>query len=167
MIELLASLIVVGGSALTLIAYLLVLDVFFPDRVSAARTVSAAGTIRAFLVGLVNAFFLSAAILALLALADRSAMPIFVLPALLLLVLLVVGLSIGLAGVALLVGDRVAAERSRGRRLAYGTLALVAATLLPFIGWFGLLPFLLVLALGSAILSLAAPAVLPPPQATE
>jgi hypothetical protein len=108
---------------------------------------------RSFVVGLVNLVFFGAVMLVLFSLADRfhgaglrALGGIF-------LALLSIGVSFGLAGVAQVVGARIKDETVGLVRTAWGTVLLGLACALPFIGWFGLLPYAASLGLGGFILS--------------
>ena len=74
-------------------------------------------------------------------------------PALLVLALIAVAVAFGLAGLVQLIGSRLIPERPGLRRTAAATLALGWACTLPFIGWFGLLPFAAALGMGAFMLT--------------
>jgi hypothetical protein len=70
----------------------------------------------------------------------------------LLAVALVVVLTFGLAGMAEIVGGRLAPDRGRVRTTGWGTAALALGCLTPYVGWFGLLPFVALTGIGAFVL---------------
>ncbi|MBK8990103.1 MAG: hypothetical protein IPM39_29250 [Chloroflexi bacterium] len=106
---------------------------------------------RSFIVGLVNLFFLSVITLTLLALAENAAQ-FFALPALIFLGVLAAAGLLGLAGLALLLGQRLWPDKPPVTRHAYAALLLLLALLAPFVGWFLLLPLFFTAALGACVM---------------
>lgn len=141
------------GAILSLVAFFAVLWAFFPNRLARIEAIVDRMPGRSFTVGLVNLVFFGAVILVLFSLAERF--PWVGLRALggIFLVLLSTGVSFGLAGVVQVVGGRVKAQADGLVRTAWGTILLALACGLPFIGWFGLLPYAASLGLGGFLLS--------------
>ena len=139
---------------LFLVAYFAALGALFPRRLAHARAVADATPGRAFVVGLINAGFFGALILAFSALADWAGNELPRLPALFLLALVGVGVSLGLAAVAELVGERLRPQTTGLARTTWGALILSLGCTLPFVGWFLLLPYAVCLGLGGFILGL-------------
>lgn len=143
--------------SLSLSAFFTALHLLFPYRTAKTRTVAEAMPGRAALAGFINFLFFGAAGLTFITLADRVGNGllkiIFILPALLVLAALVIGLSFGLAGVALLVGARLMPHRSEAARVMVGTVTLGWGSVLPIVGWFLLLPYISWLGLGAFIIS--------------
>lgn len=138
---------------ISLIAYFLVIQAIFPGRIDAVRTLIVLAPGRAFLAGLVNAFFAAAVILAIVAVAGSTGNEAFNLLALALIVLLVLAISAGLAGIVQIIGERLLPESKPAARTAWGAALLCLACALPFIGWFGLLVYACLLGLGAWILT--------------
>jgi hypothetical protein len=136
---------------LSLIAFFAVLGVFFPNRLGRTRQLMSGMPGRSLLVGLVNLIFLGLLALVFYQLGQKTG--IFYLPALLLAALLLIGASFGLAAVAETVGERVAPQAAPFWRTACGGLLLGLGCVLPVVGWFGLLPYALLLGLGGWILT--------------
>ncbi len=67
-------------------------------------------------------------------------------------------LLLGLAGAVKLIGERLLPERSHHQQMVWGGLATVLGCLTPFIGWFGLFPYVALLGFGAFILSWFRPA---------
>jgi hypothetical protein len=137
---------------LSLIAFVVVVRALFPARAGRTQQIAEGMPGRAFLVGLINFLFFGAIALLFSALADRLGNELPRLPMLVIAAALSVGLSFGLAGVAQLVGERVAAQARAVRQTLWGTLALSLACALPFVGWFLLLPYAGLLGLGAFII---------------
>ncbi len=142
---------------LALVAFFVVLTALFPRRVAKTKTVADLMPGRAFAVGLVNFLFFGAITFILFTLVGQVGNEllrvILALPALFFLSALSVGLSFGLTGVVQLVGERIAASQTEIRRTVWGALALSLGSSLPFVGWFGLLPYAGLLGLGAFIVS--------------
>jgi hypothetical protein len=139
-------------------AYFLALRVFFPGRVARTRALAELMPGRAFAVGLVNFLFFGAIVFVLLVLSDNIVnelvRSLISLPVILLLILLGIGLSFGLAAMAELAGERLAPAQSAFRRTLWGTLTLVLGSALPLAGWFLLLPYAGLTGLGAFILAM-------------
>ena len=139
--------------SLALVAFFLVLPALFPRRISRTQAIAEAMPARAFVVGLVNLIFGSAVVLALLALGQWTSIQLFGLPALAVLALMAAAAAGGLGGVVQVIGARLLPEQPGPRRTALAALALSWACTVPFLGWFGLLPFAAALGLGAFILT--------------
>jgi hypothetical protein len=144
------------GSALLLVtgtAVILVFIGFFPGFASQGAAILEQSPRWALLVGLINAFFFGTITLILFAL-GQNASEVFYLPTLLFLLGLTVGVLLGLPGLTTLLSQRLWPEKQPTVRYTYAAALLVLAVLMPFIGWFVLLPSLLVMALGVCLLVL-------------
>ena len=139
--------------SLALVAFFLVLVALFPGRLSRTQAMAEGMPGRSFVVGLVNLVCGAAVVLALIALAQWTHVQILGVPALAVLAILAIAVSLGLAGVVLMIGARLLPDRPVPRRTAAATLALGWACCLPFVGWFGVLPFTAALGLGAFILT--------------
>jgi hypothetical protein len=139
---------------LFLVAFVATLVALFPRRLAQTRAAADAMPGRAFTIGLINGLFFSALILAFSAVADRVGNELPRIPAVLLLALVGLGVSFGLAAVAELVGERLRPQTAGLVRITWGTLSLSLACSLPFVGWFLLLPYAACLGLGAFIISL-------------
>jgi hypothetical protein len=144
--------------ALGLAAFFIVLAALFPTRLGRTRAIAGRSPGRAFVVGLINTFFVIVLALAFLAVSNWTSIQFLALPALLLLGLLALGLTFGLGGVVLLLGERLLPERPPLARTAFAAVALGLACAVPYVGWFGLYPYAALLGLGAFILSFFEPA---------
>jgi hypothetical protein len=136
-----------------LAAYFAVLAAFFPHRVAKTERICAEAPGRALLAGFVNLVFLGVLFLVFYTAAGRASAELQQLVAGLFLFLVGVGLSFGLAGLVELAGARLVPTRARAGRSAVGAITLSLACALPFVGWFGLLPYAALTGLGGFILS--------------
>jgi hypothetical protein len=141
--------VILGG--ITLIAFFLLLDVFFPRKIADIRQVADQMTGRSFLLGLVNFIFFGAICLALISLSEHVGRGLIAVPALLIAFVLAVSLLLGLSAMTQLVGERVFPDHDPLRQKTYGAGLLILACLAPFVGWFGLLPYVALLGLGALI----------------
>ncbi|MDR3574466.1 MAG: hypothetical protein P4L50_11430 [Anaerolineaceae bacterium] len=138
----------------SLIAFFAVLQILFPGRIAKIQTAIEARPGRSFLLGLVNfAFFLAIGV-GIFAISGRGAIRFLAVIAVLYLAVLAVGVCFGLASVVQLVGGRLAAHETGFKRSLWGSLALILASYLPFIGWFILFPYTGLLGFGGLVLSI-------------
>lgn len=136
-----------------LMAFFAVLAALFPRAVERTRKVIDDQPLRAFLVGLVNLIFLVALALGLGSLRDSLDWAFLAIVQLLVLTVLLVGVTFGLAGLVQVLGVRLAPSRGPIGRTMWGTGALALACLIPYVGWFGLLAYAMMLGMGGFILS--------------
>jgi hypothetical protein len=152
--QLLGLLIAVPLLGATLVGLFVVMSALFTSWV--ARTCETAETqaARSFLVGLVNLIFVGALIAAIIALADNTGLDFVIVVAVLLAVVLVIGITFGLAAMVKIVGARIMPGGQGLRPLIWGTVALTLGCLTPYVGWFGLLPYVALRGLGAFVLGL-------------
>jgi hypothetical protein len=144
---------ILAGLMITLPALWLLMRALFPGAVDRSRGRIAATPVRCFLLGLLPA---------------AVAFGLLVQPApvgkglgFLLFMVLVLVAGVGLAGLSTIVGERLPSTADEGRPwrgLVRGAICLELSFLLPFLGWFGILPLALVTGLGAATMSLRSPA---------
>jgi hypothetical protein len=138
---------------LALVALFGVMAALFPR--SLARTRRAVDQTPGWCLGLgvVNAVFLAGVGLAFVGLADGLGAPVLRVPGLVAFSLLAIFLTFGLSAVAQLTGSRLFPQRSAAARVLLGGGMLTLASLTPFVGWFGVLPYAMLVGLGGFILS--------------
>ena len=141
---------VVFGS---LVALFSLLRVLFPAQVGSAKAATIEMPGRSLALGTVNLVFLSIIVAAFGALGGGGG-GVFQLLALILLGLLAIALAFGLAGMSVLIGERLLPDATHTRQTAWGAAALVLASLTPFLGWFGLFPYLAIQGLGGFLIGL-------------
>jgi hypothetical protein len=91
-------------------------------------------------------------VLGFTAISDGSSAQIFLLPAFVIFTGLLIGILIGLAGLASLLGERMVPARSPWIQVATGGITATLACLTPIVGWFGFFPFLACAGLGAFVL---------------
>jgi hypothetical protein len=161
MADVLAVALVILGLMATLPAQWLLARALLPGAVDRARERLVSRPILCVLAGLVPAALGIGVALALL---GQGGPPLKLLGFVLFAGTILVA-AVGMAGLATAVGERLPSAADAGRPwrgLVRGAVCLELAFLVPFIGWFGLLPIALAAALGAAVLSLAAAAAAPP-----
>ena len=156
MTDIVRGLWVVALGSASLSALLVTLGALFPGRTAKARAVAEAMPGRSTLIGLINFLFFGAAGFVLFTLANNVSngllKVILILPALVCVAALSIGLSLGLAGVAQMVGARLWPQRPEWLRSLAAAIFLTWASAVPLVGWFLLLPYLLWLGLGAFII---------------
>lgn len=139
-------------SGICLIALMITLTALLPQVNARGKAVLQRSPWRAFFIGLVNYIFLGGIVLVV----SETGVELLNLVAVLILSFVVAVTAIGLSGLVALTGERLAGLHSRDvsplMQLIWGTLVLELAGLLPFVGWFLLVPIVLMTAFGGAIL---------------
>jgi hypothetical protein len=139
-------------SGICLVALFSGLRVIFPRVVEQTQTSADLLPGRSFVIGLVNVLFFGAIASGFGALSNGLNAGIFILPALVILAGLGIGLSLGLTGMTIVIGQRLFPEESQRRQTAWGSIVLILGSLTPVVGWFGFFPYLSVVGLGGFIL---------------
>jgi len=159
MTEIFRFFIVILLLTVSLSAYFLVINALFASRVDKTQRVINQMPGRSFGVGLVNFVFFGVILVVLFTITDGNAnrvnsiVRIFLLiPTLALTALLTAILSLGIAGVVQVLGERIFPDLSGLRRSIAGTVTASLACALPFVGWFLLLPFIALTGFGAVIL---------------
>ena len=140
---------------LCLFGFFTVMNVLFPEQISKTRNTLQQTLKRSFWIGLVNVLFFLPVSLILLSLSNATGgllAAIIMLPGLLLLGVLLGLASFGLTCIVNRIGEQIMPEQSLVKRTFWGTLFLSLACGLPFVGWFLLLPYILIIGVGAAIL---------------
>lgn len=140
------------ASAVTIVALLVLLPFLIPRRVERTRQIVQTMPGRSFAIGLVNTLFFLVVAAIFAQGGDGGG-----LIALLIILALLAGAAIGLAGLVLLLRERIYPETAKlaGLNTTVKTAVLLTlAGLLPLLGWFVLTPILLLVGLGAAIMAL-------------
>ncbi len=135
-----------------LVALFSALRVLFPRVVERTRSAAELLPGRSFVIGLVNILFFGAIASGFTALSNGLGTGIFILPALVILSGLVIGIGLGLTGMAAITGERLFPDEARRKQIAWGAAVLLLASLTPVVGWFGFLPYLCSIGLGGFVL---------------
>lgn len=156
MTDIVRGLWVVALGSVSLGALFVALGALFPGRTAKTRAVAEAMPGRSLLIGFINFLFFGAAGLFVIALANNVSngllKVVLILPGLVCLAALSIGLSLGLAGAAQLVGARLWPQRPEWLRVLAASICMTWASAVPLVGWFLLLPYLLWLGLGAFII---------------
>ncbi len=152
--QLIGLLVAVPLLGATLVGLFVVMNALFTSWI--ARTCQTAETqaARSFLVGLVNLVFVGALISAVIALADGTGLDFLIVVAVLLAVVLAIATAFGLAAMVQVIGARLVPGGQGLRPGIWGTIALLLGCLTPYVGWFGLLPYVALRGLGAFVLVL-------------
>jgi hypothetical protein len=145
--QLLGLLIAVPLLGATLVGLFVVMNALFTSWIARTCEVAETQAARSFLVGLVNL---------VIALADNTGLDFVIVIAVLLAIVLVIGIAFGLAAMVQVVGARLLPGGQGLRPLLWGTVALALGCLAPYVGWFGLLPYVGLRGLGAFVLALFA-----------
>ena len=147
-----------------LICLLTLVTVLFPRIAGAAQRSAAAMPGRSLLLGVVNLLFFTALVVVLTAAGERASSRSGVLEVLALAPALVLaaGMTVGLAAMSALIGDRMVPQRGPISQVVIGAAALVLAGLTPFLGWFLFFPYVALVGLGGVLIGLFSRAPEPP-----
>ncbi len=140
---------------LCLFGFFTVMNILFPQRLSKTRNILQSTLNRSFWIGLVNVLFLLPVSVVLLSLGNTTSgllSAMIMLPGLLLLGALLGLASFGLTCIVNLVGEQSMPDQNLLKRTFWGTLLVSLAGALPFVGWFLLLPYVLIIGVGAVIL---------------
>lgn len=125
----------------------------FGQQAEQIRSAAEAFPGKCVLIGLLNLLFLGALGLALGSLSG-GAIPLLSLLAILVFAVLGIAATFGLTGMVLLVGGILKPDQSWLTRVIWGSATLTLGCLVPYVGWFALLPYLVVRGLGAVVLTL-------------
>lgn len=138
-----------------LAAYFLVVNALFLPRITKAKSIIQSMPARSFGIGLVNFLFFFVVAAVLLSVAENAGpfiKGVLTIPALIILAFLTIMLSLGLAGMSNLMGERIFPDVTTWKQTFWGTICLSLACALPFVGWFLLLPYVGFVGIGAVIL---------------
>lgn len=138
-----------------LVAYFLVVNALFPQRIAKTKSMIQSMPARSFGIGVVNFVFFAVIALVLFSVAENAGpfiKGILTIPAVVILASLIIVLSMGLAGMSNFIGERIFPDLSMWKQTLWGTVCLSLACALPFIGWFLLFPYVGFAGIGAVIL---------------
>lgn len=143
-------LIVLG--AICLVALFVALGALFPRRIERTRREADRAPGRSLLIGLVNAAFLVALVLALQGAGSGLFGGVLRALVVLLAALGIVALTFGLASMVQLAGERLFPKTDPVPRTIGGGAIVILACLTPYLGWFGFFPYVALRGLGAFLL---------------
>lgn len=152
---LLTILVVLIGFCLA--AFFITLEALFGELVEGITRSAEEKPGKAFWVGLVNMAFLAAIAIGLVSLAETEYSVfgvVLAVPGFAVVVFVAVGIVFGLAGMVRLIAGLVFPTKEGWKLQASGAGVVILACLVPYIGWFGLFPYLGLRGFGAFILHL-------------
>ena len=136
-------------------AFLAVIRAFFEGPVSAIEDELSQSIGRAFMIGFVNTLFIGTLVTALLFVLENVNFRILSIPTIILVFILVLVFGcaaiLGLTGVTLHIGRKFFPDRSWFYQSTIGSFTVFIACALPFLGWYGLFPLLIITGVGGFI----------------
>lgn len=142
---------------LSFTSYFLVIGALFTNRITKTQNVINLTPGRSFGLGMVNFLFFGAITFGLLSIAE-STRPfikgLLTIPALLILTFLIVLSSIGLTSMVKVLSERIFPDLTSWKQMLWGSAILCFACALPFVGWFLLIPCVMFIGIGAAILGI-------------
>ncbi len=144
------------GVGISLVAFFTVVNVLFGRLVTRIEEKSDESPGRSFFLGLLNTAFIAVLSLALWSIAENSGIGILAIPSLILLALFAIGVIFGGTALVRTIGKRLYADREERTQMLWGGLITVLACAVPYIGWFLLLPYLLLRGFGAFLMTLTA-----------
>ena len=138
-----------------LVAYFLVMNALFSGRIAKTKSAIQSMPARSFGIGFVNFVFFAVIALVLFSVAENMGpfiKGVLTIPAVVIVAFLAIVLSLGLAGMANFIGERIFSDLSTWKQTLWGTVCLGLACALPFVGWFLLFPYVGFVGIGAVIL---------------
>ena len=139
-------------SLVTLIASLILMRGLFPGRVDRVRQTLENHWKRSFWIGLLNTVLITIFVLGLGTIGNSA--PIFLVPTFGIYGAFLIGLLFGLAAFVRVLGDRLFPDQGPVKKDILGGTVFLLASLLPFVGWFLLFPYVISLAAGAVVITL-------------
>jgi hypothetical protein len=143
-------------SAVCLIGFFISVNAFFGRILDRTKTIAVERAGRALLTGFVNSLFIVAITVALLALGQDSGVGFFFIVAFILAIIWLIAILFGLTAMILVLKDRLYPGELGNRPLAISAAIAILGCLTPYIGWFGLFPYMVFRGTGAFILALVA-----------
>jgi hypothetical protein len=145
-------LIIITG--ICLVALFITLHAFFTRILERTRSTAAERASRSFLTGLVNVLFFVAVTVALLAVGQNAGVGAIFVLAFIIGLLLLVGILFGTTAMVLLLKERLFPGQLGNRPVAWAGGTATLACLTPYIGWFGLFPYMIFRGMGAFVITL-------------
>jgi len=137
---------------ITLVASFIFVRGLFPVRVNKIRATMENQWKRSFWLGLVNTVLITIFVVGFGSLGDGS--PIFYIPAFAMYGAFLIGLLYGLSAFVQILGERLFPELNPVKRDIKAGAVFLLTSLLPFVGWFLLFPYVLSLSVGAVVITL-------------
>lgn len=137
---------------ITLVASFIFVRGLFPVRVSKIQTTLEDNWKRSFWLGLVNTILITIFVVGFGSLGNGS--PIFYIPAFAMYSVFLIGLLFGFTAFVQILGERLFPDLSPVTRDVRSGTILLLTSLLPFVGWFLLFPYVISLSVGAVIITI-------------
>jgi hypothetical protein len=154
--QVIAIIFIAIGVGISLVAFFTVVNALFSSLVTRIEEKSDESPGRSFFLGLLNTTFIAVLSLALWSIAENSGIGILAVPSLILLALFAIGVIFGGTALVRTIGKRLYPDREERTQMLWGSLISVLACTVPYIGWFLLLPYLLLRGFGAFLMTLTA-----------
>ena len=137
---------------ITLVASLIFIRGLFPLRVHKVQTTLENNWKRSFWLGLVNTILITIFVFGFGSLGDGS--PLFYFPAFAMYGVFLIGLLFGLSAFVQVLGERLFPDLDPVKRDIKAGSVFLLTSLLPFVGWFLLFPYVISLGMGAVVITL-------------
>ncbi len=137
---------------ITLVASFIFIRGLFPVRVNKIRATMENQWKRSFWLGLVNTALITIFVVGFGSLGNGS--PIFYIPAFAMYGAFLIGLLYGLSAFVQILGERLFPELNPVKRDIKAGAVFLLTSLLPFVGWFLLFPYVISLGVGAVVITL-------------
>ncbi len=137
---------------ITLTASLIFIRGLFPVRVSQVQTTLENNWKRSFWLGLVNTILITIFVFGFGSLGNGS--PLFYFPAFAMYGAFLIGLLFGLSAFVQILGERLFPDLNPVKRDVKAGSVFLLTSLLPFVGWFLLFPYVISLSVGAVVITL-------------
>ncbi|MCK5793771.1 MAG: hypothetical protein KAH12_03640 [Anaerolineales bacterium] len=137
---------------ITLAASLIFIRGLFPVRVSKVQTTLENNWKRSFWLGLVNTILITIFVFGFGSLGNGS--PLFYFPAFAMYGAFLIGLLFGLSAFVQILGERLFPDLNPVKRDVKVGSVFLLSSLLPFVGWFLLFPYVICLSVGAVVITL-------------
>lgn len=142
--------VIIGGICTT--AFFVLIDTLFTNLVREGKEIAEDSLSRSFWLGLINGiFFLALAVLFIFP-SEKIGTPLIALPGLFFGGVFIIGAIIGLSSMIQLIGDRLFHEQSPSKKKIYAAGITILGCLSPFLGWYVLFPYLILVGFGSYVI---------------
>jgi len=137
---------------ITLVASLIFIRGLFPVRVQKVQSTLENNWKRSFWLGLVNTILITIFVFGFGSLGDGS--PLFYFPAFAMYGVFLIGLLFGLSAFVQVLGERLFPDLDPVKRDIKAGSVFLLTSLLPFVGWFLLFPYVISLGMGAVVITL-------------
>ncbi len=133
------------------IAFFTVIEGLFQTTVEKCREIAEGSLGKSFWLGVVNTIFFVVLVVLFFFLSQQTGVLPLALPGVILAILFLVGVIIGLSAMIQLIGDRIFSNLSGFRKKGYAAGLTILGCLTPIVGWYGLLPYLVLVGFGAFV----------------